>query len=238
MTMHETARNEAVDRRERADPDVRTDGGTDPVYIDPGEIGDVDLGDRTVGGVVLAAGPGERYDGSYKLLETVDGTPMIRRAVAAMTESRVADVVVIVGHEADAVREAIGDLDVEYVENRAYQEGQSTSLHLGVEVARERDWDATVFGLGDMPFVTSSAIDAVIDAYADGRSTIVAAGFESKRGNPTLFDKSHYDALMDVTGDTGGRPVIMASADVGIVETGEPGVMRDIDTVEDYDEYV
>jgi molybdenum cofactor cytidylyltransferase len=238
MTMHETAPPEAVDRRERADPDLRADGGTDPVYIDPGELGDADLGERTVGGVVLAAGPGERYEGPYKLLETVDGTAMVRRAVAAMAESGVSEVVVIVGHEADAVREAIGDLDVEYVENPSYQDGQSTSLHLGVEVARERGWDATVFGLGDMPFVTSTAIDQVIDAYADGRSTIVAAGFEGKRGNPTLFDKSHYDALMDVTGDTGGRPVIMASADVGIVETDEPGVMRDIDTVEDYEEYV
>lgn len=218
---------------------VRPDGGEgQPAVISRDELaGDRTFEDRRIGGVVLAAGPGERYEGPYKLLEEVDETPMVRRAVSAMLDSEVDEVVVVVGHESDAVRETIEDLDVETIVNDAYRDGQSTSLHLGVELARERDWEATVFGLGDMPFVTGDAIDLVMRAYAEGHASIVAAGYEGKRGNPTLFDAAFYDELLEVTGDTGGRPVLLSNSDVGVVETDEPGVLRDIDTRDDYDAY-
>ncbi len=214
------------------------DGGeTPPPVIGREELEGGGIQDHPVGGVILAAGPGERYEGPYKLVEEVDGTPMVRRAVETMLESEVSEVVVVVGHESEAVRDALGDLNVDTVVNDAYRDGQSTSLHIGVEVARERDWGATVFGLGDMPFVTPEAIDLVLQAYAAGHATIVAAGYEGKRGNPTLFDAAYYDDLLEVTGDTGGRTVLMSSSDVGIVETAEPGVLRDIDTRGDYEAY-
>lgn len=230
-----TTRPRQADEALEAIPDG---GETQPAVISRDELGTgTTMEGHRIGGVVLAAGPGERYEGPYKLLEEVDGTPMIRRAVSAMLDSEVDEVVVVLGHESEAVRETIQDLDVETLVNDAYRDGQSTSLHLGVERARERDWEATVFGLGDMPFVTPAAIDLVLQAYVAGHASIVAAGFEGKRGNPTLFDATHYADLLEVTGDTGGRAVLMSSADVGIVETDEPGVLRDIDTREDYDAY-
>lgn len=215
------------------------DGGeSSPPVISRDELGaGTDMEDHRIGGVVLAAGPGERYEGPYKLLEEVGGTPIVRRAVEAMLASEVAEVAVVVGHESDAVRDAIDPLDVDILVNDAYQAGQSTSLHLGVEAARERDWEATLFGLGDMPFVPSAVMDLVLQAYVEGNASIVAAGYEGKRGNPTLFDAAYYEDLLDVTGDTGGRPVLMSSSEVGIVETDEPGVLRDIDTREDYEAY-
>lgn len=191
-----------------------------------------------VGGVVLAAGPGKRYEGSFKLLETVDGEPIVCRATRPLLDSDLSDVVVVVGHESATVREALDELDVEVIDNPDYRDGQSSSLHVGVEIARERGWDAIVFGLGDMPFVTSAVVDLLLEGYGDGHGSIVAAGFEGKRGNPTLFDARYYDDLLEVTGDTGGRPVLLESSDVAIVETDEPGVLQDIDTREDYDAFV
>lgn len=234
-----TTGHEAAGRpRSRGRGRYRTDGGQEPetVVVQPEELGDHGTaGAMDIGGVLLTAGPGERFEGPFKLLQPVEGEPMVRKAAAALVESSLSAVVAVVGHEADSVRESLGNLDVETVENTNYRDGQSKSIHLGVEMARERDWDAIAFGLGDMPFVTTETVDLVAQTYREGHGSIVAAGFEGKRGNPTLFDAKYYPDLMAVTGDTGGRPVLMSSSDVAVVETGDPGVLRDIDTREDYE---
>lgn len=236
-----TTGHEAAGRpRTRGTGRTRPDGGQEPdtVVVQPEELGDTGTAEEMdIGGVLLAAGPGERFEGPFKLLQPVEGEPMVRKAASALVESSLSAVVTVVGHEADAVREALSDLNVETVENTNYRDGQSTSVHMGVEMARERDWDAAVFGLGDMPFVTPETVDLVAQTYREGHGSIVAAGFDGKRGNPTLFDAEYYPDLMAVTGDTGGRPVLMSSPDVALVETGDPGVLRDIDTREDYDAY-
>lgn len=217
------------------------DGGTEPQIeiVDAEGLSGGERADVTVGGVLLAAGPGERYEGDqFKLLEEIEGSPMVYRAAKAMTESDLEEVVVVVGHEKAAVRDALGDLDVSIVENERYEEGQSTSMHLGVEAAREGGWDAVLFGLGDMPFVTPGIVNLLVEAYATGHDTPIAAGFEENRGNPTLFDEQYYDELMEITGDTGGRPIMMGRSSITVVETGDPGVVRDIDTRADYESYL
>lgn len=182
-----------------------------------------------VGGVLLAAGRGTRFEGGNKLLATVDGEPVVRRAAWSLVDSSLAEVVVVVGHEGDAVAEAVEPLDVTVVHNDAYERGQSTSMHRGVEHAREHGWDAIVFGLGDMPAVDPASVDALVRAYAAGHGTVLAAAADGERGNPTLFDASTYDALLAVEGDTGGRPVMRDAEEVALVETGDPGVLRDVD---------
>jgi molybdenum cofactor cytidylyltransferase len=198
---------------------VRTDGG------------------RRVGAVLLAAGESTRFEAGNKLLADVEGTPIVRHAAETLTESAVDDVVVVVGYDEDKVRDALADLSVDFVQNTDYEDGQSTSVRVGVEVARERGWDATVFALGDMPFVRADSVDSLLDADAAGDGSIAAAAFEGKRGNPVLFDAKHYDALADVTGDMGGRQLVEEHAESALVETGDPGVTRDVDDEADLSKY-
>ncbi|MEF8771096.1 nucleotidyltransferase family protein [Halodesulfurarchaeum sp.] len=186
-----------------------------------------------VGGAILAAGKGERYEGTYKLLDTVEGEPLIRRAVAPFVASCLEETVLVVGHKAEEVRAAVSDLEVTVIMNEAYEDGQSTSLRQGVEVARERGWDAIVYGLGDMPFVDADTIDVVVQGYLENNGEIIAPAYEGKRGNPTLFGSDTYEALSAVTGDTGGRPVLRSRSDLVVLETDDPGVLRDIDVKSD-----
>jgi molybdenum cofactor cytidylyltransferase len=194
-------------------------------------------GGATVGGVLLAAGQSSRFDPGNKLLATLDGVPLVRRAAATLTDSRVAEVVVVTGNGAEAVREALEGLDVTLRHNDSFASGQSSSLHEGVRAARERGWDAVVFALGDMPAVAPGSVDALLDAYGSrsGSTSIFPAAYQGKRGNPVLFDASRFDDLLAVTGDTGGREVILSSDDVELVETDDPGVTRDVDYAADLD---
>lgn len=194
-------------------------------------------GAAVVGGVVLAAGRSTRFEGGNKLLAEVDGVPIVRRAAETLCRSAVDEVVVVVGHEADRVTEALDGLDVETRRNGDYDEGQSTSVRTGVDLARRDDWEAVVFALGDMPFVRPATVDALRDAYEAGEGTIVAPAYEGKRGNPVLFGEEHFDPLESVTGDRGGRRLIEESGDAVLVETDDPGVTRDVDYEADLRKY-
>lgn len=204
--------------------------------LEPTDFDTSDRSEQTVGCVILAAGMGTRYADGNKLLSEIDGVPIVRRAVQTFLDV-LDDVVVVIGHEASAVRAALDGLDIAIVMNENYDHGQSTSLHRGVVVGRNRGWDAIVFGLGDMPFIRPESVDLLVHANAATEYTILAAAYERKRGNPTLFDAVHYDALATIEGDSGGRRLIIESDETACVETDDPGVIRDIDTVEDHEGY-
>lgn len=203
--------------------------------IDPATFGDAD--DRTrknVVGVILAAGTSERYGDENKLLATVGGEPIVRRAVRPFVEDELADVAVVLGHEAPAVRPALDGLDVTFLENPDYEAGQSTSVREGTRYGRESGADAIVFGLGDMPHLRARSIALVRETYERGQGEIVAAAYDGGRGNPVLFAANHFDALAAVEGDTGGRRLILESDDAVCVETRDPGVLRDVNRPDDH----
>lgn len=181
----------------------------------------------TVGGVLLAAGMGTRFEGGNKLLAEPDGVPVVRRAALTLLESPLDSVVAVLGYDAEAVESVLSDIDIAIWHNEDYADGQNTSVAGGVAVAREREWDAAVFALGDMPYVDSGTIETLLDAYAGGAGSVLAPAYEGTRGNPVLFDSQHFDALEDVTGDRGGRDII---EDVGtFVAVEDPGIRQDID---------
>lgn len=185
-----------------------------------------DAGEPMIPGLVLAAGEGTRFGSDNKLLAPVGGEPIVVRAVGTLLAAEVDPVTVVVGHEADRVRAALSKLPVRTVENPRYREGQATSVRAGIE-ALPGDAPAVVVALGDMPFVDPGTVDALCRAYRAGSGTALAAAVDGQRGNPVLFDRQHFDALVDLEGDVGGRGILREEG--VLVETGDPGVLRDVD---------
>jgi molybdenum cofactor cytidylyltransferase len=183
-----------------------------------------------VEGILLAAGTSDRYGDRNKLLATHDGDPLVRRAVRTLATGPVEAVTVVVGHDADRVADAVSGFGVETVHNDAYATGQASSVRTGVRAIRDRA-DAVVVALGDMPFVAPSTIETLVDAHAAGVGDALAAACEGRRGNPVLFDRRFFDALVDVTGDVGGRELLLRHG--RLIETGDPGVRRDVDVPSD-----
>ncbi|WP_345778567.1 nucleotidyltransferase family protein [Natrinema sp. DC36] len=183
--------------------------------------------------MILAAGKGTRFGGGNKLLADVEGTPIVRHAAETLCQSSVDDIVAVVGHEADRVVAALADLDLSIRSNENYEAGQSASVRTGVDAARGADWDATVFMLGDMPFVRPLTVDALRTAYVTGDGSIVAPTYDGRRGNPILFGRQHYDTLSTVSGDRGGRDLVENHENTVFVDVDDPGVRRDIDSQSD-----
>ena len=144
---------------------------------------------------MLAAGQSRRTGSINKLLVEIEGAPMVARVLAAVRAAEVDPVIVVLGHQPDRLRDALAGHDVTLVENPDYAKGLSTSLTRGLS-ALPKDVDGVVVCLGDMPDVTTSHIERLIEAFApdDGRDICVPT-FNGKRGNPVLWARRYFDEM-------------------------------------------
>jgi molybdenum cofactor cytidylyltransferase len=184
---------------------------------------------QRIAAVVLAAGRASRM-GSNKLIAELDGEPIVRRTVRAVLASRARPVIVVTGHEADAVRAALAGLDVRFVDNPDFADGMSTSLRAGVAAAGPVA--AVLICLGDMPRLEARHLDAVIDAYRAGDpDDIIVPTCDRKRGNPVLWPHSYFAEIAELSGDVGARALIDRHADqVRLIAIDDPAILVDVDT--------
>lgn len=190
--------------------------------------------EATVAGVVLAAGTSSRYGAANKLLERVDGERVVARSLRPYLDADLDPVVVVVGHEHERVRDALPD-GVTVVHNPAYAAGQASSVRAGVDAVAGVA-DAVVVGLGDMPFVRSETVRRLVRAFRAGVGDPLAAAVDGERGNPVCFGERWFADLRAVDGDVGGRHLVLEAPDAALVETGDPGVRRDVDRPADLPE--
>jgi molybdenum cofactor cytidylyltransferase len=189
--------------------------------------------EKRIGIVILAAGRSSRMGGRNKLTEEVDGRPIVRHVAEAALASRGRPVVVVTGHQADAVAAKVEGLDLRIVHNPDFADGMSTSLRAGI-AALPDGLDGAVVALGDMPGVGPAHLDRLIAAFEpkEGRSIVVPV-FEGRRGNPVLWGAEHFAAMMAVEGDTGARQVIADNAESVVeVDLKSNAVLVDVDTPE------
>jgi molybdenum cofactor cytidylyltransferase len=185
---------------------------------------------RRVAALVLAAGSSRRMAGSNKLLQPVAGVPMVRRAANAALASRSTAVVVVTGFDADAVRESLAGLDLEFANNPEHASGMASSLRAGLG-ALPADTDAVVVVLGDMPMVTAAHIDSLIAAFDPARGNIVVPVKGDRRGNPILWPRALFAEMQQVQGDVGARELLKIHAGrVDSVACGDDAIFADVDT--------
>jgi len=182
--------------------------------------------------VVLAAGRSRRMGGPNKLMAHFAGEPLVRRTVERAVLSSASGTVVVTGHQAARIREAIEGLEATVAHNPDFFAGLSTSLKAGIG-AVPSDAAGALILLGDMPEVGASDIDRMIDAFRKaGGQSIVRATHEGKRGNPLLLPRALFAAVAQLEGDTGARHLVEAGlVPVVDVEIGQ-GATVDVDTRE------
>jgi molybdenum cofactor cytidylyltransferase len=176
--------------------------------------------------------------GRNKLLLTFGGQSLIAHTVDTLLASQVDQVVVVLGHEADKVRAELHGKPAVFVENPNYREGLSTSVRAGLGVV-PAEAEAIMICLADQPLLQSADVDLLIGAFAEAKAnhkSFVVPFFRGQRGNPVVLDSQYREAILDVVGDVGCRRVIKHNPDrVFAVEMETDHVVRDVDTLEDYE---
>jgi len=171
--------------------------------------------------------------GRPKLLLDMRGRPVIRRTVEALL-AHVADVVVVTGTEDAALRQALAGLPVRFVNNPRPQDGQGSSIAVGVGALKP--WTrAALVALGDQPRLPEPVVPALLETFArTGLPVVVPVYRGGVQGNPVLFGNEVFGELAGLTGDLGGKPVVQARPErVARVPFDLP-MPADIDTPEDY----
>ena len=184
-----------------------------------------------VAAIVLAAGRSSRMGTRNKMTATVGGLPMVVRAVDAALASAAALVVVVTGHQREAVEDVLAGRAVHVVHNPAYAEGLSTSLKAGL-AALPAEIDGALVCLADMPRVSAADLDRLIAAFApaDGRAVVVPT-HGGRRGNPVLWDRRFFAEMQRLAGDVGAKHLIGTHASsVAEVEMPDDSALIDVDT--------
>ena len=189
-----------------------------------------------IAGIVLAAGTASRM-GRNKLILPVLGKPMVAHAVEAAAAAGLDPVIVVTGHEAAAVRQAIvkaiGKTPVSFVQNDDFVRGLSTSLRAGIG-AVPAECEAALVLLGDMPGINASLIEKVVKAFdASEDCAICVATARGERGHPVLWGRQFFPELEALDGDAGARVVMNRHPSlVCDVEADDGAPLADIDTPE------
>jgi len=186
---------------------------------------------RNVAVIVLAAGRSTRMGGPNKLLAELEGKKLVRIATEQALASKASGVIVVTGHQADLVEQALVGLDVKFVRNQDFATGLASSVKAGV-AAIPPEADGAVICLGDMPLIDASLIDRLIDDFAAERGhLIVVPVAEGRRGNPVLWSRRFFQELMTLDGDVGARHLIAKHSEaVAEVAVEGEGAFLDIDT--------
>lgn len=184
--------------------------------------------------VMLAAGKSLRM-GQPKLALKLGKKTLLELALAPVLTTGLRDIVVVANENPAWIKEVIPS-NVRIVVNTQSHEGIATSLQVGIKAVSSRS-QAIFFSLGDQPFITPDVYHRMIEHYCQHLKSLTFPVCNEKRGNPALFDRRLWPALMALRGDEGGKQ-IMASIPTQEKE-GVPvfchGIFIDVDTPLDYD---
>lgn len=183
-------------------------------------------------GILLAAGYGRRFDASGRqdklLAPLADGRPVLWHSARALCSALPGSLAVVRPSHPERVRWLI-EAGCEVLECNEAELGMGSALAKAAQAsASAGGW---VVALADMPWLPPDVIRAVADAI-DAPARVVAPVHAGRRGHPVGFGTGWGSRLGALSGDEGAR-VLLRETTVHLLETHDPGVLRDVDTPAD-----
>ncbi len=141
-----------------------------------------------------------------KSLLEVAGVPLIRRQVQVLVDAGVDNVVLVLGHYADRIAQAVTPYQVTLVLNPDPDAGQESSLRCGLR-ALAPDTDAVLVLLADQPLIEAQDIQDLIAAYTQrpAPTQLVRPVVDGLPGNPVMFSRSVAQEILASPPTIGGR---------------------------------
>lgn len=192
--------------------------------------------------VILAAGKGKRMKSDLaKVLHPVRGLPMVVYVIRAVRQAGSGRIVVVIGHQRDRVRAALGDQGVEFVV-QADQLGTAHALARTEETLAGESGDLLVLA-GDTPLLTGRTLSRLVDRHrrTGAAATVLTAVLEDPAGYGRIVRTP--DGLLDAIvedRDAAGPQKKIREINTGAYCFQAPlifEILREIDTTNAQKEY-
>ena len=189
---------------------------------------------NTIAVILLAAGQSNRMRGRDKLMQHVDGMPLLRRS--ALRAMSVGPVLVALPPSPHPRYGALDGLDLHQIAIPDAAEGMNASLR-GALAQVPADVTAVMVLLADLPELTETDLHTVLQSVTDHPDCVIWRGAtdDGTPGHPVVFDQSLFSELSDLQGDSGAQAVVRRYRH-GLHLQRLPGqnALLDLDTPEDW----
>ena len=173
--------------------------------------------------------------GKTKQLLPLGKNTLLGQVIQNAGKSALHEIIVVLGHCAEKIEQAIDLSGTKVVRNAAYSKGQSTSLIKGLENVSPI-CDAAIFLLGDQPLVTAAIINRLIHAFETSTAPIIIPYCNGKRGNPVIIARPLFHRLKSLSADTGARTLFDEfKKSILKVSIPDKAILVDVDTIDDYE---
>jgi molybdenum cofactor cytidylyltransferase len=171
--------------------------------------------------------------GAFKPLLPFGKQSVVECCIEYLRRGGVETIVVVLGHQAEAVRARIDHLDVVCVINPDPASEMNGSIAVGVR-AVPATAAATLIALADHPAVPSTVVSTLVSEWKNGASLVIPT-WENRGGHPVLLDLRYREELQNLDSERGLRALFDAHRDeVKRIAVDSPFVARDMDTWDDY----
>lgn len=187
--------------------------------------------------IILAAGASSRMRGRDKLLEDIDGEPLLRHQALralAVTDAKVLIALPVSPHPRYNV---IDDLAVQTVPVPDAAEGMGASLRVAF-ASLPKDAPCAMLVLADLPDVTADDLAKVADAVDLSGDTLIWRGATAQgaAGHPVVFHRALFPAFAELHGDIGAQGVVaQAKGRISLIPLGDDRARRDLDTPQEWE---
>jgi len=183
--------------------------------------------------IILAAGESKRM-GKPKLLLPFGEKTLIETVIDNVIKSKAEKILAVLGSDWEKIEKKIKNFPLKIVVNPYFPRGMLSSVQWGFQ-ALPKNTQAVLVVLGDQPAVSSAIINKIIDAFKRIKKGIVLPVYKNNRGHPVLIDMKYRDEVENLSPDVGFRDLVYNHPeDILEVEVGTPGILQDIDDMEDY----
>ncbi len=158
--------------------------------------------------IVMASGMSKRMNGN-KLLLKINKKMIFEYILDTIYKIDFDEVIVVTRFK--EIIDYCEKYNYKVVINNNYEEGQSSSIRLGIKSAKENN--DYMFFVADQPFIKEETINYILNEYKGDSEEIIIPYYNGIKGNPVLFGNKFRQALLNLSGDKGGSVVIKENTD-------------------------
>lgn len=190
------------------------------------------MNDEKITALILAAGRSTRM-GAFKPLLPLRGQTVLETLIDVYRSAGIS-ILVVLGHQAASVQKILEKQRIPWVCNERYDSGMFSSIQAGVKNLN-RNCGAFFLQPADIPLIRPETLHHLIGVRREKNALICYPCYEGRRGHPPLIAAALIPAIL-ADAEPGGMRALLHryNGEALNVESGDPCILMDIDTPEDY----